>query len=202
MAFTLPPCRTPTTPWSRTSTRRRWRSITTSTTQAYVNNLNKALEPAPDLQKQIASRSCSRRLDSVPEDIRTAVRNNGGGHANHTMFWEIMGPGGGGEPERRAGRRHHKRVRRLRTRSRSSSPRPAPAASAAAGPGWSRTGGKLGRRQHRQPGQPADGAARRRSWASTSGSTPTTSSTRTGGPTISPPGGTWSTGPRSASRFE
>ena len=37
-------------------------------------------------------------LKDLPEDIRTAVRNNGGGHANHTMFWEIMGPGGGGEP--------------------------------------------------------------------------------------------------------
>ena len=64
---------------------------------AYVTNLNKALEKHPEL----ASKSVEellRDLDAVPEDIRTAVRNNGGGHANHTLFWEIMGPNGGGAP--------------------------------------------------------------------------------------------------------
>ena len=65
--------------------------------QAYVNNLNAALEKYPDLQGKSAE-ELIRDLNSVPEDIRTAVRNNGGGHVNHTMFWEIMGPNGGGEP--------------------------------------------------------------------------------------------------------
>jgi Fe-Mn family superoxide dismutase len=63
----------------------------------YVNNLNGALEKAPDW----ASRSIEdilRNVNQVPEEIRTVVRNNGGGHANHSLFWEIMGPGGGGEP--------------------------------------------------------------------------------------------------------
>lgn len=63
----------------------------------YVNNLNAALKDHPD----IASKSIEeilRNINSVPEAIRTAVRNNGGGHANHIMFWEIMGSGGGGAP--------------------------------------------------------------------------------------------------------
>ena len=64
---------------------------------AYVNNLNTALEKHPDLQDK-SPEELIRDLNSVPEDIRTAVRNNGGGHVNHTMFWEIMGPNGGGEP--------------------------------------------------------------------------------------------------------
>ena len=64
---------------------------------AYVANLNAALEKYPDLQKKSAEELIS-DLASIPEDIRTAVRNNGGGHVNHTMFWEIMGPGKGGAP--------------------------------------------------------------------------------------------------------
>ncbi len=64
---------------------------------AYVNNLNAALEKYPDLQSKSAE-DLIKDLSSVPEDVRTAVRNNGGGHVNHTMFWEIMGPNGGGEP--------------------------------------------------------------------------------------------------------
>jgi Fe-Mn family superoxide dismutase len=64
----------------------------------YVTNLNAALEKHPDLQKKSII-DLLRGINSVPEDIRTAVRNNGGGHANHTMFWEIMGPKGGGEPK-------------------------------------------------------------------------------------------------------
>ncbi|MCZ7542349.1 MAG: superoxide dismutase [Anaerolineae bacterium] len=59
--------------------------------QAYVNNLNAALEKHPDLQSR-ALEDLLREINSVPEDIRTAVRNNGGGHANHSLFWEIMGP--------------------------------------------------------------------------------------------------------------
>jgi Fe-Mn family superoxide dismutase len=64
---------------------------------AYVTNLNAALEKHPELQQKSIDELLT-GINSVPEDIRTAVRNNGGGHANHTMFWEIMGPGKGGAP--------------------------------------------------------------------------------------------------------
>ncbi|MBS1817065.1 MAG: superoxide dismutase [Acidobacteria bacterium] len=65
--------------------------------QAYVTNLNAALDKHPELhQKSIED--LLRGISSVPDDIRQAVINNGGGHANHTMFWEIMGPNGGGTP--------------------------------------------------------------------------------------------------------
>jgi superoxide dismutase, Fe-Mn family len=63
----------------------------------YVTNLNAALEKHPDLQQK-SIEDLLRNINAVPEDIRTAVRNNGGGHANHTMFWEIMGRGTGGAP--------------------------------------------------------------------------------------------------------
>ena len=62
---------------------------------AYVTNLNAALEGHDDLANQ-SIESLITNLDSVPEDIRTAVQNNGGGHANHSLFWTIMGPNGGG----------------------------------------------------------------------------------------------------------
>jgi len=64
---------------------------------AYVTNLNAALEKHPDLASKSAE-DLVKNLSSVPEDIRTAVRNNGGGHVNHSMFWVIMGPNAGGEP--------------------------------------------------------------------------------------------------------
>src|ERR1700730_12152237 len=64
---------------------------------AYVNNLNAALEKHPDLQSKSVE-ELIHGINSVPEDIRTAVRNNGGGHVNYTMFWQIMGPGKGGAP--------------------------------------------------------------------------------------------------------
>src|SRR5438477_6013601 len=63
----------------------------------YVTNLNKALESAPDLAS-MSLEELIRNLDRVPEAQRTAVRNNGGGHYNHSLFWQIMGPGGGGAP--------------------------------------------------------------------------------------------------------
>ncbi|MES2356975.1 MAG: superoxide dismutase [Gemmatimonadota bacterium] len=63
----------------------------------YVNNLNAALEKAPELQSRSLD-DLLQHLDSIPESIRTAVRNNAGGHWNHSMFWEIMSPKGGGEP--------------------------------------------------------------------------------------------------------
>jgi len=65
---------------------------------AYVTNLNKALEGQADLQALSIEQLLS-QLDRVPESIRTAVRNNGGGHMNHSMFWKIMKKGGGGEPQ-------------------------------------------------------------------------------------------------------
>lgn len=65
--------------------------------QAYVNNLNAALEKYPDLQSKSVEELIT-NLSAAPEDIRGAVRNNGGGHVNHSMFWTVMGPNGGGEP--------------------------------------------------------------------------------------------------------
>jgi Fe-Mn family superoxide dismutase len=65
--------------------------------QAYVDNLNKALDKYPHL-KDHSVEALLRHINSVPEDIRTAVRNHGGGHANHSLFWTIMGPNAGGEP--------------------------------------------------------------------------------------------------------
>jgi Fe-Mn family superoxide dismutase len=65
---------------------------------AYVTNLNKALDGQADLQK-LSIEELMAHLDRVPEGIRTAVRNNGGGHLNHSMFWKIMKKGGGGEPK-------------------------------------------------------------------------------------------------------
>jgi Fe-Mn family superoxide dismutase len=64
---------------------------------AYVGNLNTALEKHPDLQSKSVEELIA-DLGSVPDDIRGAVRNNGGGHANHTLFWTVMSPDGGGEP--------------------------------------------------------------------------------------------------------
>ena len=64
---------------------------------AYTTKLNEALEKHPDLQGRTIE-DLLRNIDSVPEDIRGAVRNNGGGYHNHALFWEIMSPKGGGEP--------------------------------------------------------------------------------------------------------
>ena len=64
---------------------------------AYVNNLNAAIEKHPELADKSVG-DLVKGINSVPEDIKAAVRNNGGGHINHTMFWEIMGPGKGGAP--------------------------------------------------------------------------------------------------------
>jgi Fe-Mn family superoxide dismutase len=66
--------------------------------KAYVTNLNKALESAPALAGKTVEELLAGNCAIVPENIRTAVRNNGGGHINHSMFWKIMGPGAGGAP--------------------------------------------------------------------------------------------------------
>jgi superoxide dismutase, Fe-Mn family len=65
--------------------------------QAYVNNANDALQGHDELQR-LSVEDLLRRIDDVPQDIRTKLRNNAGGHANHSLFWQIMGPKGGGEP--------------------------------------------------------------------------------------------------------
>jgi Fe-Mn family superoxide dismutase len=65
---------------------------------AYVTNLNKALESAPDLQSKTVEELLANNCAIVPENIRTAVRNNGGGHINHSMFWQILAPSAGGSP--------------------------------------------------------------------------------------------------------
>jgi Fe-Mn family superoxide dismutase len=65
---------------------------------AYVTNLNKALESAPDLAGKTVEELLANNCALVPDNIKTAVRNNGGGHINHSMFWTIMGPKGGGQP--------------------------------------------------------------------------------------------------------
>lgn len=65
--------------------------------QGYVDNLNKALADYPELQNKSVE-DLLKDLNAVPEAIRTAVRNHGGGHANHSLFWQLMKPRGGGEP--------------------------------------------------------------------------------------------------------
>lgn len=65
--------------------------------QAYIDKVNKALEGHPDLAEKSIEALIS-DLDAVPDDIKTAVRNNGGGHANHSLFWSVIGPDKGGKP--------------------------------------------------------------------------------------------------------
>ena len=65
--------------------------------QAYVTNLNAALDKHPELHTK-SIEDLLKGINTVPEDIRPAVRNNGGGHANHSMFWQVMGPSAGGAP--------------------------------------------------------------------------------------------------------
>ena len=65
--------------------------------QAYITNLNTALQGHPDLQSKSLA-DLLKDIDALPEAIRMAVRNNGGGHYNHSLFWQVMGPGKGGEP--------------------------------------------------------------------------------------------------------
>ena len=137
--------------------------------QAYVDKANAALEGTEWADKDVDE--VPRNLSSLPDDKQGPVRNNAGGHANHTFFWEVMSPDGGGEPPATWPRRSTRSSARS-TPSRRSSRTPASAASAPAGPGWSTTAPACGDLD-RQPGQPAP-TARRRCWAPTSGSTPTT----------------------------
>jgi superoxide dismutase len=70
--------------------------------QTYITNVNNALKDKPDLAAKSVE-DLIKDLNAVPEDIRTVVRNNGGGHANHSFFWKIMGPKAGGEPSGKLG---------------------------------------------------------------------------------------------------
>ena len=109
--------------------------------QAYVDNFNAALEKAPELKNKGAE-EILKNLTSVPEAIRTAVRNHGGGHVNHSMFWTIMGPKAGGAPRARLPTPSKKHSVIL-PHSRKSSTMPAPSSSAAGGSGWSSGAGGL-----------------------------------------------------------
>ena len=139
--------------------------------QAYVDKANAALEGTEWADKDVDE--VLQNLSSLPGDKETAVRNNAGGHSNHSFFWEIMSPDGGGEPDGDLAAAINDDVRRPSTPSRRSSRTPASTSSAPAGPGWSTTAPAS--RSSRPPNQDSpisDG--RRRCSAATSGSTPTT----------------------------
>ena len=110
--------------------------------QAYVDNLNTALA-GTELEDKPIEELIAQHRRACPRRSAEAVRNNGGGHANHSLFWKIMAPDGGGEPTGELGRGHQRRPSAASTTSRSRSTRPASTASAAAGPGSVDDGGKL-----------------------------------------------------------
>ena len=83
--------------WSRTLMHEPWRSTTASITTPTLTKLNDAIAGNAELESKSIEDLVS-DLDAVPENIRGAVRNNGGGHANHSLFWTVMSPNGGGEP--------------------------------------------------------------------------------------------------------
>jgi Fe-Mn family superoxide dismutase len=97
MAFTLPPLPYPADALEAAIDKTTMEIHHGKHHKAYVDNLNAALEGQPNLQSKSVEQLL-REIQSVPENIRQKVINNGGGHANHSMFWEIMGPGKGGEP--------------------------------------------------------------------------------------------------------
>jgi Fe-Mn family superoxide dismutase len=97
MAFTLPPLPYPADALEAAIDKMTMEIHHGKHHKAYVDNLNAALEGQPKFQSMPVEQLL-REIQSVPENIRQKVINNGGGHANHTMFWEIMGPGKGGEP--------------------------------------------------------------------------------------------------------
>ena len=135
-------------------------------------------------------------LDIIPEDKRAAVRNNGGGHANHTLFWEIMGPNGGGDPSGALGDAIADTfggVAELKAAVNDAGVK-------RFGSGWTWLvwdGTGLAVKSTPNQDTPVMDGDVRRSSASTCGSTPTTSTTRTAAPTTSRRGGTSSTGTRS-----
>src|SRR5437868_5680711 len=97
MAFTLPPLPYPADALEAAIDKQTMEIHHGRHHKTYVDNLNKALEGAAQLQAK-SIEEILRGIQQVPEGVRQAVINNGGGHHNHSLFWEIMGPGGGGEP--------------------------------------------------------------------------------------------------------
>jgi Fe-Mn family superoxide dismutase len=97
MAFTLPPLRYKYDALEPHIDARTMEIHHTKHHQAYVNNLNAAIEKAQELDGRSLD-DLMRGVATLPESVRTAIRNNGGGHWNHTMFWELMAPNKGGEP--------------------------------------------------------------------------------------------------------
>jgi Fe-Mn family superoxide dismutase len=97
MAFTLPPLPYPSDALEPNIDKMTMEIHHGKHHNAYVTNLNAALEKAPELQSK-SLEDLVKGINSVPEAIRTAVRNNGGGHLNHSMFWQIMAPKAGGAP--------------------------------------------------------------------------------------------------------
>ena len=139
--------------------------------QAYVDKVNAALEGTELADKPIEE--VIKNLSQVPEDKRNAVRNNGGGHLNHTLFWESMSPDGGGEPDGDAGRgdrRGLRLLRRLQGEDEGRRREPVRLRLGLARARRLRPGGRL----HRQPGQPDHRRQDAACWAWTCGSTPTT----------------------------
>ena len=122
---------------------------------AYVTNLNAALEKHPELQQK-SIEDLLKSINSVPEDIRTAVRNNGGGHANHTMFWEIMGPGAGGAPSGALGDAINSTFGDFETFKKQVNDAGVEAVRQRLGVA-DRCRRQARDREHREPGQPADG---------------------------------------------
>ncbi len=99
MAFTLPPLPYPSGALEPTIDKTTMEIHHDKHHGAYVTNLNKALESAPDLQNKSIEDLLANNLSAVPDSIKTAVRNNGGGHANHSLFWTLMAPNSGGSPK-------------------------------------------------------------------------------------------------------
>jgi superoxide dismutase, Fe-Mn family len=97
MAYTLPPLPYPTNALEPHIDAKTMEIHHTKHHQAYINNVNKALEGKADLASKSVEDLIA-NLNAVPEDIRNVVRNNGGGHANHSLFWTVIGPKAGGAP--------------------------------------------------------------------------------------------------------
>ncbi len=102
MAYTLPPLPYPYNALEPHIDARTMEIHHTKHHQAYINNVNNAIKGKPGLEnKSVEDLICN--LNAVPEDIRTVVRNNGGGHANHSLFWTVIGPNSGGTPSGKVG---------------------------------------------------------------------------------------------------
>ena len=175
MAYTLPPLPYPTNALEPHIDAKTMEIHHDKHHQAYVDNVNKALE-GKGVKEQSIEDLC-RNIESVPADIRTAVRNNGGGHANHSMFWTLMSPNGGGKPSGDLAKAIDSELGGFDKFKEEFTK----AGTTRFGSGWAWLGveqdGKLCVVLDAESGQPAHERPRRyarRSWASTCGSTPTT----------------------------